>query len=368
MGQSYSEKAVFFFFLFLFSVALLLAGNLIIPFIGTIVLGFVFTGISIPLYNFFLIKLRPSFASGMTCAVIFFVVLVPAIFFVGVISKEAYDLYLMGKDAVLSNQLTLVLQNTHILDKLNRILSTMGFKVSLSWDALIKPVSDLGRVVGLSLFQQASFIASNVFQVVFYFCLMLIVVFYLLIDGDSLIEYIYNLSPLPREHNEKLFEKFGNMAGAILVGNGLGGLIQGCCGGAVFFLFGLGAPFLWGVIMVFLAFLPVVGVGAVLLPAALFLMLKHRIAAGIFVVVFYLLLSLGIEYIFKPKIVGDRVKMHPLVIFFAVLGGLKIYGILGIIYGPLIATLFLTLADIYFANFQVLIEPEKFEKKLSIDS
>ena len=360
MEHSYSERAVFFFFLFLFFVALLLAGKLIIPFLGTIVLGFVFTGISIPLYSIFLRKLRPSFASGATCVILFLVVFVPAIFFMGVISKEAYDLYLMGKDAVLSNQLMQVLKNTHILERVNSILATMGFHTSLSWDALMKPVSEFGRVVGLYLFQQASFIASNVFQVVFYFCLMLIVVFYLLIDGNSLIEYIYKLSPLPREDNEILFKKFSDMAGAILVGNGLGGLIQGVLGGAVFFMFGLDAPFLWGIIMGFLAFLPVVGIGAVLIPTSMILILKHRIGAGIFMLVFYGVLSLGIEYIFKPKIVGDRVKMHPLVIFFAVLGGLKIYGILGIIYGPLIATLFLTLADIYFANFQILIEPEKF--------
>ncbi len=340
----------------------MLVGKLILPFLGTIVIGMVFTGIAFPFYTFFLKKLKPSLASGLTCAIIFFVVFVPVFFFIGVISKEAYDLYLMGKNAVLSNQLMQALQNTHILEKVNGILATMGFHVTLSWSVLIKPISEFGRVAGFSLFQHASFVASNIFQLVFYFCLMLIVVFYLLIDGNTLTEYIYKLSPLPREDNEKLFEKFGNMAGAILVGNGLGGLIQGILGGTAFFLFGLDAPFLWGIIMGFLAFLPVVGIGAVLIPASVILMLKHRLAAGIFMLVFYAVVSLGIEYIFKPKIVGDRVKMHPLIIFFAVLGGLKIYGILGIIYGPLVATLFLTLADIYFANFQILIEPEKFKK------
>ncbi len=363
MEHSYSERAVFVFFLFLFFVAFLLAGNLLLPFLGTIVIGIVFTGIALPLYNFFLKKFKPSIASGATCAIIFFVVFVPVFFFIGVISKEAYDLYLMGKNAVLSNQLMQVLQNTHILEKINALLGSFGFHVSLSWAAMIKPISEFGRIAGLSLFQHASFVASNVFQLVFYFCLMLIVVFYLLIDGNALMEYIYRLSPLPREDNEKLFEKFGDMAGAILVGNGLGGLIQGVLGGFVFFVFGLNAPFLWGIIMGFLAFLPVVGIGAVLIPASIILMLKHRFAAGIFMLVFYAVVSLGIEYIFKPKIVGDRVKMHPLIIFFAVLGGLKIYGILGIIYGPLVATLFLTLADIYFANFQVLIEPGEFKKQ-----
>jgi len=97
----------------------------------------------------------------------------------------------------------------------------------------------------------------------------------------------------------------------------------------------------------------------VLVPTAIFLMLKSSLGAGIFVLVFYGILSWGIEYIFKPKVVGDRVAMHPLIVFFAIIGGLKVYGILGIIYGPLIATLFLTLADIYFSSFQSMVEPAK---------
>ena len=80
---------------------------------------------------------------------------------------------------------------------------------------------------------------------------------------------------------------------------------------------------------------------------------------AIFVIGFYAVLSWGIEYIFKPKLVGDRVAMHPLIVFFAIIGGLKVYGILGIIYGPLIATLFLTLSDIYFSTFQSMVEPGK---------
>jgi predicted PurR-regulated permease PerM len=149
------------------------------------------------------------------------------------------------------------------------------------------------------------------------------------------------------------------MAGAVLIGNGLGGLIQGCAGGLLFWFLGFNSPFLWGVIMGFLAFLPIVGIGIVLIPTAIFLMLKSNLGMGIFVLAFYGILSWGIEYIFKPKVVGDRVAMHPLIVFFAIIGGLKVYGLLGIIYGPLIATLFLTLADIYFSSFQSMVEPGK---------
>jgi predicted PurR-regulated permease PerM len=115
--------------------------------------------------------------------------------------------------------------------------------------------------------------------------------------------------------------------------------------------------------MGFLAFLPIVGIGVVMVPAAIILLLKSRIVEGICVLAFYAVLSWGVEYIFKPRVVGNRVSMHPLIVFFAIIGGLKAYGILGIIYGPLIATLFLTLADIYFSSFQFMVEPEKVYKE-----
>jgi len=269
----------------------------------------------------------------------------------------------MARDAVFSNQIKTLLASTQALDRLNDLILRAGIEKVITWDELFNPVSELGKFVGFSLFEQARFITSNIFNIGLYFCLILIVVFYMFMDGDKFIKYMYDLSPLPDEHDEKLFRKFMNMAGAVLIGNGLGGLIQGVAGGFLFLFLGFNSPFLWGVIMGFLAFLPIVGIGIILIPTAIILLLKSNFAAGIFVIVFYALLSWGVEYIFKPKVVGNRVSMHPLIVFFAIIGGLKAYGILGIIYGPLIATFFLTLADIYFSSFQFMVEPGKVLKE-----
>ncbi len=353
---------MFIFFIVLFCIAIVLAGNLIAPFFAVIILGLVTTGIFGPVFRFFSRKLKPDVASVLTCVLIFFVVFIPVVFFVGVLSKEAFDLYVMAKDAVFSDQLKNLLERTQALERVNELLARAGLDTKVTWDVLISPISELGKLVGLSLFEQARAITSNVFSLVLYFALMLIVVYYMLIDGDKFKQYIYNLSPLPDEHDEILYNKFMDMAGAVLIGNGLGGLIQGIGGGLVFLFFGFHSPFLWGVIMGFLAFLPIVGIGIVMVPAGVILMLKSKLASGIFIVVFYACLAWGVEYVFKPKLVGDRVRMHPLIVFFAIIGGLKIYGLLGIIYGPLIATLFLTLADIYFSSFQFMVEPEKVQK------
>jgi predicted PurR-regulated permease PerM len=149
------------------------------------------------------------------------------------------------------------------------------------------------------------------------------------------------------------------MSGAILIGNGVSGLVQGILGGAVFALFGIRSAILWGVIMTLLAFIPIVGVGVVFIPATIYLFLKGRIAAGVFFIIFYMLLSAGAEYVLKPKLVGQRVQMHTLLVFLSIIGGPQLFGILGIIYGPLVATGFLTLTDIYHTSYQNLVESSK---------
>lgn len=359
MEQNFFQRAVFFFFLTLFFTSIFLFGKVIAPFFASLLLGIVITGIFRPVFRVLAKYMPARIASVFTCLAVFFIVVIPVVFFVGVLSREALGLYNLAKDAVFSDQLINFLESTRALERINEFLTKANIQTQVSWHELVDPLTEIGKNLGFTLFQQARFLTSNLLNLVFYFCLMLIVVFYMFIDGQRFLQYISDLSPLKDEHDRKLFEKFNDMAGAVLIGNGLGGLIQGGAGGMLFWSLGLNSPFLWGVIMGFLAFLPIVGIGVVMLPAALFFLLKGSLGKGLFIVGFYGVLSWGVEYLFKPKVVGDRVSMHPLVVFFAIIGGLKVYGILGIIYGPLIATLFLTLSDIYFSTFQSMVEPGK---------
>lgn len=104
--------------------------------------------------------------------------------------------------------------------------------------------------------------------------------------------------------------------------------------------------------MAILAFLPIFGIGLVMIPTALFLIISGRMGEGIFLMIFYMILSFSVEYIVKPKMVGTQVEMHTLLVFLAIIGGLSVYGILGIIYGPLIITAFLTLSEIYLKKYE----------------
>jgi predicted PurR-regulated permease PerM len=357
MPDRTSHNIILWFFLALFLVSGFFLGRLFWPFMSVIVLAAVVTGIFKTVYNFLNIKINSPFASLLTCTLIFFILFIPIVFFVGILSKEAYGLYLMGKGGAISDQIKPLLESSRVLERANLFLSNLNIKIT--GEEVNKAVSELVKFVGLFLFQQASSIASNVLKFFVYFFFMLLIIYYLLIDGDKLVAFIIDLSPLPREQDEKLIQKFKDMAGAILIGNGLCGMIQGVAGGVVFFLFNFNSPFLWGFIMSLLAFLPIIGIGVVFIPVAIYLFLKGRIASGIFFIVFYIILSGGIEYLLKPKLVGQRVKMHTLLVFFSIIGGLKMFGILGIIYGPLVATAFLTLTDIYYTSYQQLVDPVK---------
>ena len=152
---------MFFFFLALFCISILLLGKLVAPFIATIVLGGVITGVFQPMFNMFARKMSRRAASVFTCIVIFFLVFIPVVFFVGVLSREALGLYNMARDAVFSNQMIQALENTRLLERVNDLLARAGVQKTISWQELFAPVSELGKMLGLSLFQQARFVTSN---------------------------------------------------------------------------------------------------------------------------------------------------------------------------------------------------------------
>jgi predicted PurR-regulated permease PerM len=79
----------------------------------------------------------------------------------------------------------------------------------------------------------------------------------------------------------------------------------------------------------------------------------------VFFIVLYLLLTGGTEYFFKPKSVGQRVQTHTHLVFLSIIGDLQLFGILGVIFGPLAVTGFLTLTDIYHTSYRNLVEPSK---------
>ncbi|BCS96833.1 AI-2E family transporter [Desulfoluna limicola] len=347
---------ILWFFLILFIISLFLLGKLLWPFISVIVMGAVVSGVFYPVYRLLSKKIPSRYASFLTCCLIFVVLFVPIVLFVGVLANEIHNFYVRALSADVVEAVKQFFVSRNILGRINAILG--NFDLHLTFDEVMQPIADMGKSVGLKLLNQANAIASHLLKFVIHFFLMLIIIYYLLLDGNRLLRYIVDLSPLPDDQDIKLMNKFKDMAGAVLVVNGISGMIQGVVGGLVFTFFGFRSPVLWGVAMAFFAFLPIVGIGIIFMPAAIWLFFEGRMGAGIAVMVIYVILSGGVEYLFKPAVVGKRIKMHTLLVFLGIIGGLQLFGILGIIYGPLVITFFLTLSDIYNKSYKSLVEPE----------
>jgi predicted PurR-regulated permease PerM len=343
------SRMVLQYFLLLFLLSTLLVGHLLWPFLSILVLSFLLAGIFQPVYLFMTRRFSPGFSSLVTCIFVVFLVFLPLMFFVAALSSEALNLYHLSKGTDINQMLQNLLFESSMMQRGQEILASYG--IALDPERLAASLTDLSGKTGLFLFTQAKAWAANVMLIIFNFSLMIITIFFLLIDNEKLIGFILKVSPMPDDQEQQLIRKFKEIAGAVLIGNGICGIIQGVLGGLAFVTFGLGSPILWGGMMLILAFLPIFGIGLVLIPAAMVLMLQGHIGQGIFMLIFYATLSFSIEYALKPKIVGTKVKMHTLLVFLSILGGLKLFGFLGIIYGPLIVAIFLTMADIYQVNY-----------------
>ncbi|MBW2614984.1 MAG: AI-2E family transporter, partial [Deltaproteobacteria bacterium] len=109
----------------------------------------------------------------------------------------------------------------------------------------------------------------------------------------------------------------------------------------------LHSPFLWGTIIAFMAFLPIIGASVVFLPATAIILIQGKVGLGIGFLAYNVFYSSVMEYLIKPRVIGEGMQMNSVLVFIGIIGGIKLFGLLGIIYGPLIITIFLTLAEIY---------------------
>jgi len=205
----------------------------------------------------------------------------------------------------------------------------------------------LGFIEGLKR-SALKIINEHVFTVVHaiidYF-IMLFTMFFLLRDGRLFIENIGQYLPMTNKQKEAMITRAKEVIVATLYGGVLIALIHGIVGGAAFYFLGVPSPAVLGLLIFLFSFIPVLGAFSVWGPAAAYLFLSGAFIKGAIMVATGIIVIVGvIDHVLKPKIIGKKARIHTLLIFFGVLGGLHLFGIIGFIAGPLIiALLMLTL-------------------------
>ena len=190
-------------------------------------------------------------------------------------------------------------------------------------------------------------IGQSTAQLVISLGVMLYVLFFMFRDGSRLAIVIRKASPLTDYQTEHVLRKFTTVVKYTVRGNVIIAIIQGVIGGVTFWLLGIEAAFLWGVLMAVLSLLPAVGAFLVWAPAAAYLFLSGQVLQGTILVAVGILILSTIDNFLRPPLVGQGTKLPDYMVLVSTLGGLTLFGISGFVIGPLIAALFVAFWSLY---------------------
>ena len=202
------------------------------------------------------------------------------------------------------------------------------------------------------LINRLSTVTLGTVNFLFMLFVMLYAMYFFLIDGDKLLHKILYYLPLEDHDERRILDKFTSVARATLKGTAVIGLLQGILAGLAFAVVGIPSAVFWGAIMTVLSIIPSIGSAIVWVPAALILAATGSLAKGIGLAVFCAVVVGSMDNLLRPILVGKDTQMHELMIFLGTLGGIFMFGVIGVIIGPIIAALFVTVWDIYGVSFK----------------
>jgi predicted PurR-regulated permease PerM len=236
-----------------------------------------------------------------------------------------------------------------------------GGKLSLDWPTwlpfeseleiyqtqIVEKLGELAGNVGQFLFDSISSATRGTFGFflsAFIFCYAL---FFFLKRGPELVDTVLKYLPLHETERTLLIDRGLKVTMAILKSILIIGILQGILVGLAFWVLGIKGAIFWGTVVMIISAIPVVGSGVIWLPAAIFLLADGQPAAAIGLVVWGALIVGLVDNILRPRLVSGDANMPDLIILLAILGGIGAFGLAGIIIGPVLAAIFLTVLEIY---------------------
>jgi predicted PurR-regulated permease PerM len=172
--------------------------------------------------------------------------------------------------------------------------------------------------------------------------------YYVLTDWPRIERHLERLLPLDPRHTRALVAEFRKVGRNAFVATVAGAVVQGTLAGIGFAIFGVPHPVTWGALLALLSFVPVVGTLLVWVPAAVWLLTTGHVARALLLTAWSLILVMAAnDYVIRPRLVGRGEGTHPLLTLVALLGGISVFGVAGVIVGPVIMALFVASARIY---------------------
>lgn len=318
------------------------------PFFGPIFWAVAIALIFHPLRERLAVKMgdRPNLIALLTLLLCLFIVIIPVLALVTSLVAEGVTLYQKIQAGELKPG-EYIDQVVSSFPAIEALFSEFGINLS---DIRNRAVS---AFVGGSqlLAKQAIGFGQNTFQFFIGLALMVYLAFFLLRDGNRLVELMIAALPLGDERERLLFSKFAEVTRATVKGNLLIAIIQGALGGFIFWALDIQGALLWGVVMAIVSLLPAIGAALVWVPAAIYLAATGEFVSAVILTAFGSIVIGLSDNLLRPILVGRDTRMPDYVVLLSTLGGLAMFGINGFVMGPLVAALFMSFWGIFIREF-----------------
>lgn len=307
------------------------------PFVDVLLWAAVLAIVAYPLHARLVARTgQPSLSAILTCLIVIAVLVIPVAFLGLAVVKQA---------AGVATQLPDTAQRA--LDPESRHMQFIGRYVDL--EAVLSPTFIVDRLRAASglIAAQSLEIIGGVIGTAAKLFFMLFTLYFLLRDSRPILGAVQGMLPLDETDTQDLSRRTQEIIQASVYGVLVISAIQGFLGGLAFAFLGLPSPILWGVVMAALSMIPLAGAPIVWVPAAVILAVDGQWVKAIVLVAWGALVIGMIDNLLRPKLVGGKTRLHELLVFFSVLGGLQVFGVLGIVVGPVVLALALAMFDVF---------------------
>jgi len=338
------------FLLIVLALVLYFVGRILKPFFPALAWAAILATVFYPVYQRMERYLhRRELASVISCVLLTVAIILPVVALVFLMAGESVKAYRTLENVIASGLPAKVaaIHNSAAYKTLAQHLQEMGMPEPNIGATAMRAV----RAGSRFLVEHSASVVTGFMNFIIQLFVMLFGLYYLFLHGPQILRELRSLIPLRPEYEEQIMQKFTGVVHATFTGSLAVALVQGALGGVGFWIFGIGAPLLWGAGMALVSLVPVVGTALVWGPVVIFYLLTGSILKGLVMLAVFGVAVGSVDNILKPILIQRGMEIHTLWVFVSVIGGLSVFGFLGVVLGPFLFTILVVLLEIYKVEF-----------------
>lgn len=326
------------------AIALYLCWLMLRPFISVLAWAVVLVIVFYPVHQRLRERMgRPSLSALLSCVLVVLLAVMPLTLLTMAVAEE-----LSKAVPNLPSQISSLMNpQTSVLGRVSEwIQGRFGIDTLRSEQFMADQLQRSSQFLLSLSFSLVGNIASGIVKAFF----VVFTMYYLFRDGDRIVSKLPAALPLERRQSEAIISRTRDVVSASVYGIVVIASLQGLLGGIAFWILGIPSPLLWAVLMTFVCMIPVLGSFLVWLPLAIYLAVSGHWTKAILLVIWGTLVISMIDNLLRPKWMKNQTRLHELLVFFSVLGGISVFGLLGIILGPVVLAITLGLLQTFRAH------------------